>query len=78
MQDWLFLFVFGAMMIAAIAVIARLQGNRYQRYLTGHTAETAKITKGQADQLVISHQILAAHQAQVAALTRIAEALEKR
>ncbi len=78
MQEWAYLFVFGAMMIAPIAVIARLQGSRYQRYLTGHSAETAKITTGQADQLVVSHQILAAHQAQAAALARIAGALEKR
>lgn len=65
------LWVFGGAVIAAMAVISWLQSRSYRGYLARHSATAVKITEQQA----IS---IAQQEALVAAVNRVAEALEKR
>ena len=67
----IWLWVFGAAMIAALVLVSRFQTRAYRNYLTKHAAETEKVTAGQAE-------ILAVTRDQIAVLERIATALENR
>lgn len=70
-----------AIMVMAIAgglLLTRAQSRSYRSYLEQHTAETQKITTNQ-QALLAQQEVMIAHQADlVAAVTRVAKALEQR
>ena len=65
------LWVFGLIMVIGVAVAGRLQSRSYRKYLERHTDETRKITQNQA-------RLIAQQDALVAAVNRVADALENR
>lgn len=77
MLDWLPLFGFGILAVGGMLAIARYQTRSYQGYLKQHTDETRKMTENQDRIISQGEQSAEIQKAQILALERIANALEK-
>ena len=76
MEAWLPLGLFAVVMGALMIVLSRYQASRYQTYLSQHTEQTTKMTKGQRELIEQHERQISIAERQVAALERIAAALE--